>query len=228
MAIPDRSIDQRLKDCALKEFLEKGYEKASLRKICKDAKVTTGALYKRYAGKEELFLALVDKTAQFLFSCMKGKAGLARKPQSEAFLVKCWELDREAMLDWFQVLENLRGPFTMLLKCSFGTKYQDFEHKLAESMSESNYLFYRQSYERGIARKKISEKDLHILDSAYWKAICEPFLHDYTWNEIVSLTDHICSFMSYYDLLGIDKELIEKYRRYTIPEVNEVLTEELS
>ena len=34
---------QLLLQCAKKEFMEKGYSKASLRSICKEAGVTTGA-----------------------------------------------------------------------------------------------------------------------------------------------------------------------------------------
>ena len=64
MSVPDRSIDSRLLAAARKEFLKKGYEKSSLASICKAAGVTTGALYKRYEGKEELFSTLVRDTVQ--------------------------------------------------------------------------------------------------------------------------------------------------------------------
>ena len=42
------------------EFLTHGYEKASLRTICKKAGFTTGAFYNQFSGKEELFKALVE------------------------------------------------------------------------------------------------------------------------------------------------------------------------
>ena len=48
MAVPDHSIDPRIWAGARKEFLEKGFEKASLKEICEGAGVTTGALDKRY------------------------------------------------------------------------------------------------------------------------------------------------------------------------------------
>ena len=35
----------RLQQCAVCEFMEKGFLKASLRSICREAGVTTGALY---------------------------------------------------------------------------------------------------------------------------------------------------------------------------------------
>ena len=62
MARPDTSIDPRIMDSAREEFLALGFERASLKSICQRAGVTTGALYKRYAGKEELFRAVVADT----------------------------------------------------------------------------------------------------------------------------------------------------------------------
>jgi len=226
MSAADKSIDGRLIECARKEFLDKGFEKASLRNICKSANVTTGALYKRFNGKEELFSAIVEDTVDFIMNCMKYKDELSRKPQSDEFLVKCWRLSDEDMLDWFKAIMDHKEPFTMLIRCSSGTKYQDFEHELAMNMSESNYRFYMQAYERGIAKTRISKNDLHILDSAYWKVICEPFIHDYSWEEIIALSNNVCLFMDYYRLLGIDKGLIEKFGKSENRIFNYSLTEE--
>ena len=49
-----------LLEAAQKEFLEKGYNKASLRSICAKAGMTTGALYFFFDGKEDLYHAIVD------------------------------------------------------------------------------------------------------------------------------------------------------------------------
>lgn len=55
MARPDTSIDPRIMDSAREEFRTLGFEQASLKSICQRAGVTTGALYKRYAGKRSCF-----------------------------------------------------------------------------------------------------------------------------------------------------------------------------
>lgn len=47
-------------EAAKKEFLAKGYNKASLRSICASAGVTTGALYFFFDSKAELFAEIVD------------------------------------------------------------------------------------------------------------------------------------------------------------------------
>ena len=44
MAKPDHSLDPLILASARREFLEKGFEKASLKRICENANVTTGAL----------------------------------------------------------------------------------------------------------------------------------------------------------------------------------------
>lgn len=56
----DRETKEKLLKSAKSEFLEKGYMKSSLRKICANAEVTTGALYFFFEGKEDLFAAIVE------------------------------------------------------------------------------------------------------------------------------------------------------------------------
>ena len=58
----DKETKKKLLECAMKEFSEKGYMKASIRNICKEAGVTTGALYFFFKDKEDLFGNLVAET----------------------------------------------------------------------------------------------------------------------------------------------------------------------
>ena len=56
----DKETKSRLLASAKQEFMEKGYLQASLRNICKNAGVTTGALYFFFQDKEDLFASLVE------------------------------------------------------------------------------------------------------------------------------------------------------------------------
>ena len=51
----DKETRNNLLQSARKEFTEKGYMKASLRTICKNAGVTTGALYFFFKVRKILF-----------------------------------------------------------------------------------------------------------------------------------------------------------------------------
>lgn len=60
MANKDHTLDGKIISSAMREFMEKGYEKASLRKIAANAGVTIGAIYTRYSTKDKLFCSLVS------------------------------------------------------------------------------------------------------------------------------------------------------------------------
>ena len=76
MAIPDKSIDPRLLASAQAEFMKHGYLKAELKTICENADITTGAVYKRYRGKEDLFSAVVEETANALIRFVESRSDL--------------------------------------------------------------------------------------------------------------------------------------------------------
>ena len=57
--IHDSKTKTHLMKCAKKEFMEKGFQGASLRSICQKAGVTTGALYFFFQDKDDLFCEVV-------------------------------------------------------------------------------------------------------------------------------------------------------------------------
>ena len=59
MALRDHSLDDKITAAAKKEFLDKGYTGASLRRIAEQAGVTVGAIQTRYRSKDELFVSLL-------------------------------------------------------------------------------------------------------------------------------------------------------------------------
>ena len=61
MAVKDHSLDDKIKNAAMKEFTEYGFRTASLHKIADRAGVTTGALYTRYKNKDALFASLLEE-----------------------------------------------------------------------------------------------------------------------------------------------------------------------
>ena len=59
MAVKNHLLDDKIIKAAKEEFMEYGFSKASLHKIAAKAGITTGALYTRYKGKDELFASLI-------------------------------------------------------------------------------------------------------------------------------------------------------------------------
>ena len=90
MSTPDASINPRILKSAKEEFLKNGFEKTSLKSICDGAGITTGALYKRYKGKEDLFCAVVSPTVEEMYAiaAQRGKRDL--NEISDAELTRAW------------------------------------------------------------------------------------------------------------------------------------------
>ena len=66
----DKETREKLLESAKAEFMEKGYNKASLRSICANAGVTTGALYFFFKDKADLYRAIVGEPVDKLFEIM--------------------------------------------------------------------------------------------------------------------------------------------------------------
>ncbi len=67
----DNETREKLIESAKAEFMKKSYNKASLRSICANAGVTTGALYFFFEDKADLFRAIVGKPVEGLFEIMQ-------------------------------------------------------------------------------------------------------------------------------------------------------------
>lgn len=61
---------QLILDTAKKEFMEKGYNDASVRSIAKQAGLTTGAIFRYFPDKESLFAALVSQLRIICWICI--------------------------------------------------------------------------------------------------------------------------------------------------------------
>ncbi len=118
MSNRDTSIDSRLIESARKEFIEKGFIKAELKTICENAKITTGAVYKRYKGKEELFRAVVEKAVATLDSFVSERTDVAFSSMSDEEVRNTWIMNEKYILDVFRILWDIREEFVLLLEKS--------------------------------------------------------------------------------------------------------------
>lgn len=202
MARANHSIDPRILESARREFLAHGFENASLKDICAQAGVTTGALYKRYKNKEALFCAVVEKTVGDLTRVREEKAGLDAGALSDEALMRAWDMNEDYMWWWFDFLLARREDFVLLLKCAAGTRYANFQHDWVEQMTHASYGFYREAARRGLARPDISPAEMHILLSAFWTTIYEPFIHGFTREQMRAHYHLVCGLFNWQRVLG--------------------------
>lgn len=205
MAIPDASIDPRLLASAKKEFLEKGFEQASLKTICENARITTGAIYKRYRGKEDLFCAVVQDTLDAIDAFVCQKTLIHPDELTDQMLIKAWDMGGDAMMKWYEFLYKHRDGFLLLINRAAGTRYANFQHDWVDKMTTESNAYYLEAYKRGLTKTRISALELHIMLTAFWSTIYEPFIHGYTWEQITEHSKVVCDFFNFYKVLGFEQ-----------------------
>lgn len=206
MAKPDHSLDPLILESARQEFLAKGFEKASLKEICAKAQVTTGALYKRYKGKEELFQAVVSDTVAALEAVYEQKYIADLSGVSDEALVQAWDMNEAYMMWWFRFLYERHDGFVLLLKCAEGTGYSNFQHDWVEKMTKATYVYYQEAYRRKLTEVLVSEGEMHILLTAFWTTIYEPFIHGYTLDKLEEHCKLVCRMFDWNRTFQFDKK----------------------
>lgn len=90
---------------ATEVFAERGYEGASLEEIAETAGFTRGAIYKNFAGKEELFFAVTDRLNEQVIEAFRSIA-----PESAS--VSEWDISRLADL-WRASVDDFADLFAI-------------------------------------------------------------------------------------------------------------------
>ncbi len=118
---------EKLIRCAEDEFAEKGYSKASLRTICKNADMTTGALYFFFKDKDDLFSAVVGDALKELTYIIQTHYQLENTKDE---LVDDGEDDVRATREIIAVLYRHRREFDILLNKAQGSSLENIAEKI--------------------------------------------------------------------------------------------------
>lgn len=203
MSVRDTSIDPRLIQSAREEFMANGFLKADLKRICENAGVTTGAVYKRYKGKEELFQAVVKGAADKMDSFIELRTALDFSGISDEQIRNTWIMNEDYVLDMFRMIWDIRKDIYILLEKSSGTSYENYTHDFAHRMTKAYMQYYLEAKKRGLAKSEISEEQMHVLCTAFWTAIYEPFIHKMSWKKIEGHCKVICRYFNWAEAIGL-------------------------
>lgn len=205
MSVRDTSIDPRLIESAREEFMEKGFLRADLKTICDKAGVTTGAVYKRYKGKEELFCAVVKDSTEIIDGFVNIRSSIDLSNKTDAEIIDTWTMTEEYILPVFKMLWKIRDDLVLLLDKSAGTSYENFGHDFAIRMTDAYMQYYEEAEKRGLATADISKQEMHILCTSFWTTVYEPFVHGMKWKEVEEHCKILCRFFSWKNAIGMNK-----------------------
>ena len=90
MARRIEGVSDQLLRCAREEFMEMGFQEASLRVIAAKAGTSTGSIYTRYGDKDGLFRALTEEAVEGLIqsfeSAQSASTTARRRPRATRWI----------------------------------------------------------------------------------------------------------------------------------------------
>jgi AcrR family transcriptional regulator len=202
---------ERILECAREEFLKKGFREAQLKDIAAAAKVTTGAIYRHFESKDELFYALVKEVYEFtlgMMDYMEEQENDSAEHLREVIYADSLEHSYQTAMKYVGYMYEHLDEFRLLLKCSAGSKVENFIEEASVRYTQNNVVFAKRVYESGIAHVLPGELDIHIITTSYITAICECIMHDVPFDQVDGYVKNIITFHHYgwYGLLGIAKQ----------------------
>lgn len=174
----NRETRKHLLECAKKEFLEKGYMKASLRNICKEAGVTTGALYFFFKDKEDLLAELVEEPLRQLYAVMEEHyAAEMRNEDQVAQLELVDDGDLEASREIIRRMYANRDTFLLLLTKSQGSRFETWLEEVVD-ISEQQYRRLCDMVTNATGKPRIDDYMTHWMAHIMVDTFVHLFLHE--------------------------------------------------
>lgn len=174
----EKETKERLLVSAKQEFLEKGYLKASLRNICKNAGVTTGALYFFFEDKEDLFASVVEEPLQRLYDVM-GSHYQEEIQQMDAgnFIGENFNGDRETSMQIIHYLYQYFDEFLLILTKSQGTRFENSVDQFVE-ITEKHYRKLADKLSEQTKTARIEDYTLHWLSHMHIDIFVHMLTHE--------------------------------------------------
>lgn len=125
-------------------------------------------------------------------------------PASIAFVIPQRQLVMQAMTYINYMYDHLE-EFQLLLKCSKGSRVENFIEEITNQYAKQNSEFVKAAYEAGYTKYLPSDIEIHILTHGYITALCECILHDVPYEKAEDYVKNIIKFQHYgwYGVLGL-------------------------
>ena len=169
--------EKRILETAKKEFLERGFQGTSMRRIAALAGVTTGALYGYFDSKEKIFDSLVEDSYNAVMNAYKDAhvefAALPYDTQVSGMgdiTAKCVEWCLEYIYDHLD-------EFRLILMCSEGTRYTNMVDEMMKIEEESTEEFISLMRKNGMEIPEIDPLLEHMVTSGYFTSFFEVVRH---------------------------------------------------
>ncbi|MDO5300150.1 MAG: TetR/AcrR family transcriptional regulator [Clostridia bacterium] len=206
MARRIEGVSDKLICCAREEFMEMGFQDASLRVIAAKAGTSPCSIYTRFRDKEGLFHALVGEVVEdFLEWFLREQAAFDDRSVEAKTDVLDYAGDKFVMM--VDYLYDHYDVFRLLVRCADIDCYENMMDRLIAIDNEYAVRYMTSTGHDAIASGRMSPELLHMLASAYYSGLFETIRHEMPREKAHVYVRQLRRFfvMGWADLLQIEK-----------------------
>lgn len=211
----EKETKEKLLLCAKQEFMEKGYAKASLRNICKNAGVTTGALYFFFKDKEDLFATLVQVPLDKLYTVMMNHYHEEMEKIRKGILGNddCSE-DEETANQIIHYMYQYYEEFQLILTKSQGSGFENSIDRFV-TITEQHYRMMLDKLSQELNIPKLDDYIIHWMSHMHIDMFVHMITHEISEREALNHMSLIIKYLisGWYGMFDLtDKEKMKAIR----------------
>lgn len=193
-------VSEKLVKFAKEEFLEKGFDGASIRTIAANAETSTSSIYIRFGDKEGLLLYILKPiTDEFLRRFREIQQVFAEKDPGVQYDTVD-EYSDGGMKELVDYMYENADIFTILLDSSCDRFFRCFEHELIDIELEYTVKFMDATGCDSLKNGTVTMDFLHIIISAFYNGFFEPIRHGMSREE----AEKYLAMLAQYHRAGFD------------------------
>ena len=177
MARREEGVTERLIESARVEFLEKGYDGASLRSIADRAGSSKGAIYIRYADKADLYAAVVKPAADGLIECLASTFGEFGRIPADEQEIRMHSFADDGIAKMIDYIYDHFKDFEILVCSGEESLYSSLMDRLVELDTETTYRYIEAVGNDAVETGRLTPEIMHMINTACFTGIFEIVRH---------------------------------------------------
>lgn len=176
-------VSEKLVECAKAEFLEKGFDGASLRNVAGNAETSTSSIYIRFGDKDGLLLYITKPVTDGFIDIYKSVQQNFSEMPSDVQSETVDEYSTKGMYRLIDYIYDNFDVFRILLDSSCDKFFRVFEHELIDIELEYTLMFMNATGCDSIQNGTVTPDFLHIVISCFFNGFFEPVRHGMSKDE---------------------------------------------
>ncbi len=185
---------ERIIDSATKHFMEKGFSKASIRQICKDAGVTNGAFYAHFESKEDLFASIVGPVVDGMKNLYDEENSTYMDIKSADDVKRALEQTFSSNRKMIRYLYENADVFKLILTAGTGTAYEGFVDTLSREEAGNTIEFFKRCASFISNTDKLSEALIEHMSKFLVSSIFDGLMAGKSEDDVVHETEMASRF----------------------------------